>query len=135
MNGWETSPGHRHNLLNSSVTQTGVGVARAPGGGAGQKYVAVQVFGRPASTRFSFEVENHSDDKVAFDFDGVTRQVAASSTMVATTCSDGDIVFQHLGPRPSRYAAEPGARYVLTGEHGRVTIEVERPRPSRKRPD
>lgn len=31
--GWMTSSGHRHNVLNADVIETGIGIARAPGGG------------------------------------------------------------------------------------------------------
>jgi uncharacterized protein YkwD len=44
MQGWETSPGHRRNLLLVDVTEIGVGAAQ---GGSGRWYF-VQVLGRPA---------------------------------------------------------------------------------------
>jgi uncharacterized protein YkwD len=44
MQGWETSPGHRRNLLLADVTEIGVGAAQ---GGSGRWYF-VQVFGRQA---------------------------------------------------------------------------------------
>jgi uncharacterized protein YkwD len=40
--GWMTSSGHRHNLLDADVVETGIGIARAPGGGV----YYCQVFGR-----------------------------------------------------------------------------------------
>jgi|SRR5450759_4803029 len=40
--GWMTSSGHRHNVLNADVVETGIGIARAPGGGL----YFCQVFGR-----------------------------------------------------------------------------------------
>jgi uncharacterized protein YkwD len=40
--GWMTSSGHRHNVLNAEVVETGIGIARAPGGGL----YFCQVFGR-----------------------------------------------------------------------------------------
>lgn len=40
--GWMTSSGHRHNVLNADVLETGIGIARAPGGGL----YFCQVFGR-----------------------------------------------------------------------------------------
>ncbi len=128
ISGWEASPGHRRNLLNSSVTETGVGVARLLGRGADQKYVAVQVFGRPASMNYSFEVENRSADQVSYEFDGVSRQVPPSSTMVETTCATGEIIFRRPGHSPTRYATEPGARYVVDGAPGGPRLVVTRPR-------
>lgn len=40
--GWMTSSGHRHNVLNADVVETGIGIARASGGGL----YFCQVFGR-----------------------------------------------------------------------------------------
>lgn len=40
--GWMTSSGHRHNVLDADVLETGIGIARAPGGGL----YFCQVFGR-----------------------------------------------------------------------------------------
>ena len=40
--GWMTSSGHRHNVLSADVVETGIGIARAPGGGL----YFCQVFGR-----------------------------------------------------------------------------------------
>ena len=40
--GWMNSSGHRHNVLNADVSETGIGIARAPGGGL----YFCQVFGR-----------------------------------------------------------------------------------------
>ncbi|HUP98269.1 MAG TPA: CAP domain-containing protein [Usitatibacter sp.] len=46
--GWKKSPGHRRNMLDPSVTETAVAVARSPRSG---KYYAVQMFGRPRGGR------------------------------------------------------------------------------------
>jgi uncharacterized protein YkwD len=40
--GWMTSSGHRHNVLDAVVVETGIGIARAPGGGL----YFCQVFGK-----------------------------------------------------------------------------------------
>jgi uncharacterized protein YkwD len=40
--GWMASSGHRHNVLNTDVVETGIGIARAQGGGL----YFCQVFGR-----------------------------------------------------------------------------------------
>jgi len=134
MSGWEKSPGHRRNLLNAEVSETGIGVARIDRGSL-QKYVAVQEFGRPASTRREFRIENRSEADVAYEFDGANRRVPAHSTMSVTTCAEGQILFRPPGGEPSRYAAEPGARYVLTDASGRVQVEMDRRQPSGARPD
>lgn len=55
--GWKNSPGHRKNMLDADITQTGVAVARAENG----YYYAVQMFGRPKSAMIQFEVSNPTD--------------------------------------------------------------------------
>ena len=44
--GWKKSPGHRRNMLEASVTDTAVAVARSARSG---RYYAVQMFARPRS--------------------------------------------------------------------------------------
>ena len=44
MQGWETSPGHRRNMLLVDVSEIGVGAAQGSSG----RWYFVQVFGRPA---------------------------------------------------------------------------------------
>src|SRR6185312_9662732 len=75
MAGWEASPGHRRNLLDDKVTETGVGVARVSG--AIRRYFAVQVFGRPVSAQYSFRIENRSDLTVGYEFEGQHRVLPA----------------------------------------------------------
>jgi len=60
--GWKNSPGHRKNMLDPDITQTGVAVARGVNG----YYYAVQMFGRPKSAMIRFEITNNAD--VAFDY-------------------------------------------------------------------
>jgi uncharacterized protein YkwD len=45
--GWMTSRGHRANILNSGMTETGIGIARSSAGG----HYYCQVFGRTLSAR------------------------------------------------------------------------------------
>lgn len=133
MSEWEASPGHRRNLLDPDVRETGVGVARAPG--RVNKYVAVQEFGRSISESFSFRVENQADGPVTYDFAGVRRRVPPRSVMVETTCSSGDIRFQGVWSGQSLYAPEPGTSYVLTSAPGGVSVMVVRPQPRNGRTD
>jgi uncharacterized protein YkwD len=135
MSNWEASPGHRRNLLGAEVMETGVGVVQAPSRGAMQRFIAVQEFGRPLSMRYSFEIENRTDARIPFTFDGADGRLAPHSTMRETTCATGDIIMPSLGRDRSRYAAEPGARYVLTNSAGETQVEVVRPGPPGGRPE
>lgn len=55
MDGWIASPGHRRNLLDGDMTQTGVAIAQSA---SSRRYYAVQLFGRPRDARVRFEVRN-----------------------------------------------------------------------------
>ena len=62
LDGWKRSPGHRKNLLDPDVVETGVAVARSRGG----RYYAVQMFGRPASLAVEFTVANESPQRIEY---------------------------------------------------------------------
>ncbi len=133
MTGWENSPGHRRNLLGSTVTETGVGVARAPG--SIRRYFAVQVFGRSANARYSFRVENRSEAAVGFTFEGEHHRLDPHSGLTHTTCAAGDLVFDaDAGPGRLSYAMTPGATFVLSSAYKGVQIEVQRPAPAKGQP-
>ena len=131
MDGWEASPGHRRNLLNPRVTETGVGVASAPG--SIRRYFAVQVFGLPWTARFSFRIENRSDQAVGYVLEGESRELPAHSIMVHTTCQAGDLTFVGAVIGPRRFAEEPGATYLLSQATSGVQIDVQRPAQPRGR--
>lgn len=112
VNGWENSPGHRRNMLNEQVTEIGVGVARAPGGAP--KYVAVQVFGRPAALRVTFQVTNRTQFPVSYAFAGRTRRIWPGATITHSACSAGPLVFNTRGSAgKAPYPVEPGGLYIL----------------------
>ena len=65
--GWENSPGHRRNLLDTDVQDIGIGLARSSRTG---RYYAVQDFGRPKSAMITFKVSDRLDTPVKFTIDG-----------------------------------------------------------------
>ena len=56
--GWKNSPGHRANMLQPTVTEIGVAVARAPD--RDPKFISVQLFGRPEALKVQFRIENRA---------------------------------------------------------------------------
>ena len=120
--GWENSPGHRHNMLDPTVTETGVGVAAARGG---DTYAAVQVFGRPDSLRFNFRVDNRTEATVAVTYDGQARALRPGGGIVYTTCTPGALTFDRRisGVAMLRPARDRVYR-LYEGPGGRVQIEV-----------
>lgn len=102
--GWKNSPGHRRNLVDGGVTETGVGVARDEKG----RYYGVQLFGLPRSAQISFRIENTTRESVRYQ---LGEQEYALGPRVART---------HSICRPARLsvgefgaAAAHGARYVV----------------------
>lgn len=67
--GWKNSPGHRKNMLEKHVTETGVGVAQSESTGV---FYAVQMSGRPKSQQIEFRLVNKTD--VDFNYRVAERQ-------------------------------------------------------------
>ena len=54
VSGWKDSPDHRENMLADHIRETGVAVATKDN----ETFFAVQMFGRPESAKFQFEITN-----------------------------------------------------------------------------
>ena len=125
MAGWEASPGHRRNLLDPNVTETGVGLARAPG--SSNRYLAVQVFGRPISDRYRFRIENHAQASIGYSFDGQHRSLAPRSTLIHDTCTTGELEFDDdIKADPARFRVTRAATYVVSPAPFGVHIDIQR---------
>ena len=126
MHGWENSPDHRRNLLEPDVVEIGVGVARAPT--HTPKYLAVQVFGRPASLRFLFRVTNRTTLQIRYSYEGRTQSIEPGVTITYRPCAPGLVAFEAAGPAGrAPYVVEPDALYVLVpDERGGVRVEIKR---------
>ncbi len=124
---WKQSPGHRRNLMDPDVTQIGVGVAR--GEGRLPRYVAVQLFGRPASLRYSFQLSNRAGQPVTYAV-GERRQTIAPQTIIThTVCGREPLTFDSAvsGAAAAALTPGPGAVYLLRrGPRGGVVLEAGR---------
>jgi hypothetical protein len=111
--GWINSPHHRENMLAPHVTEIGVGVARAPGNEP--KYISVQLFARPRSLQYEFQVSNTSQESVAYSFSGETHEVMPSFAVTHTACSPGVLSFYKVGAKAVslRYEAADGVVFTL----------------------
>ena len=112
MTGWEHSPGHRRNLLDDQVTETGVGVARPPG--RPDAYVAVQVFGRPASARYAFRIANRAGQVVRYALDGQAKTIAPSTIVTYTLCAPSELALEGVARGDGHFQPRPGAAYLIT---------------------
>lgn len=118
--GWINSPGHRANMVAPDVTEIGVGVASAPG--RDPKFISVQLFARPKSLQYAFQISNATRQAVSYSFDGETHELRPSSAVTHTSCSPGEISFDRLS---MRYEAKDGLVYMLKPDEERsVRIEV-----------
>ena len=62
--GWRNSPGHRANMLQPAVTETGVAVARVPD--RDPKFISVQMFGRPETFNVEFRIMNQAGGPIHY---------------------------------------------------------------------
>lgn len=111
--GWINSPPHRANLVAPDMTEIGVGVARAPG--KDPKFISVQLFGRPQSLQYEFQISNTTRDSIGYAFGGETHELQPSHSMMHSACNPGEISFDTFGGRrlSMRYQALDGLVYML----------------------
>jgi hypothetical protein len=118
--GWWHSEGHRRNMLDAEVTDIGVAIARSWKTGT---YYAVQVFGRPHSTRIEFRVANASPAPIEYDLNGKGFSLPPHSTRMHQECRAAQLTVRLPGERQSisvkpadgdRYEVERvGSRFQL----------------------
>ena len=114
--GWKNSPGHRRNMLVKSMTEIGVAVIRAT---PEHRYLSVQLFGRPDSLKFKFQVRNNSRVKVTYRYAGRRVAIPARSIITHTACTPGTIRFDNVygssRPYPStvRLPARANEQFVI----------------------
>ena len=124
--GWKGSPGHRKNMVQPHVTEIAVAVAKAPGE---EKYLSVQLFGRPITLRYEFTVRNASELPVAYTFEGRSFTVEGRRIITHTECAPGGLAFVSAGnwlTKQALSAAFPvmaGATYLIEPATG-TTIEI-----------
>lgn len=128
--GWKNSPGHRKNMVQPSVTEIGVGVAKAPD--ADPKYLSVQLFGRPESLRIQFKIENQAGATVTYNASGKSHTIEPRMIITHTVCEPLEIDFQKSGSWltstaiNSKFTAGDGSRFLLkAGSNGRVQVTAE----------
>ncbi|MEO1542548.1 MAG: CAP domain-containing protein [Pseudomonadota bacterium] len=134
MEGWLNSPGHRRNLLQPHVTEIGIAVVRAPD--KHPKYISVQLFGRPQSEAYSFQVSNSSVTTVTYAYGGETHDVKPGFAVRHSDCVPNTLQFKSAKAKAgkkvrlrSRFAASDGRVYVVKGRSaGSVSVAVEQKR-------
>lgn len=110
--GWKTSPGHRKNMLDPDVTETGVAVARSDRTGY---YYAVQLFGRPKSKAIRYSIANRSDAAVTYTVGEQSFSLPPRYTRSHTRCRPGELAVTLPGASRARAVTpKDGDRFVIT---------------------
>ncbi len=122
--GWEKSPGHRKNMLDPDVTETGVGVARSADTGL---YYAVQLFGRPKALRIEFQITNRAGAAVKYKVGDQTYDLQPRTIMTHELCRPADVaVLAADGSVAATVKPANGERYAVTGAaDGRLQLGKE----------
>jgi hypothetical protein len=93
--GWKNSPPRRKNLVEADATEIGVSVVRAPD--KHPKFVSVQMFGRPETSKIVFSITNTAQVPVSYTL-GKESQVLEPRTIVTHEyCASGKISFDRAG--------------------------------------
>ena len=129
MEGWMNSPGHDKNLLAPHVTEIGIAVARVPD--KHPKYVTVQLFGRPLSLAYEFQIANTTGLPVTYALGEERHEVKPSYAVTHTVCQPQTISFESAGSGGAarrlgaRYEARDGLVYTLKSKGAKgIAVDV-----------
>lgn len=122
--GWRQSPGHRRNMLEPTVTETGVAIVQSEESGY---YYAVQLFGRPQSLMDEFVLTNVTDATVRYHINDETFSLPPRYQRTHQRCEPTTVTFQWPG-RQANSTIRPtdGDQYTIVQEaSGGFTLEEE----------
>jgi len=122
--GWKHSPGHRKNMLDADVSETGVAVARSEETGY---YYAVQMFGRPKSKAFEFKITNQSDAAVEYMIGDRAFQLPPGLIRTHQRCRPSEVTFRWPGAEGEARVVQPsnGDRFVVLKEQETFRLKKE----------
>lgn len=114
--GWQDSPGHRKNMLDPNVTDTGVAIARSSKTG---HYYAVQLFGRPKAATIQFSVANRVGVPVEYSVDDRAFQLPPRATRTHQMCRPSVVTLRATTIEPRN-----GQNLVVTSEGGTLQLKT-----------
>jgi uncharacterized protein YkwD len=122
--GWKESPGHRKNMLEPAVTETGVAVAQSPNTGY---WYAVQMFGRPKSLAIEFTITNRSAAMVSYTIGERTFPLPPRYSRTHTRCRESKVAIEAAGAGALDKTVTPAddQRFVITGSGEELHIRQE----------
>lgn len=122
--GWSDSPTHRTNMLQSDLTQIGVGIARSAIDG---EYFAVQVFGRPLTQMIKFSVSNRSNKAVRYEYRNQSLKLGARQMRTHQSCVVGELKLSERPGTGVNVRPQDGGRYVIEESAGGAHRLTEEP--------
>lgn len=111
--GWKQSPGHRKNMLDPDVTETGVALAQSEKTGY---FYAVQMFGRPRRQAIEFSIANDSGATVRYEIADKAYTLPPRLTRTHTRCRPSRVTFHWPD-------SEGDAKVVKPDSGDRFTVE------------
>jgi len=111
VSGWARSPGHRRNMLDAEAVDIGIAVAHSD---ETSRYYAVQLFGRPESMRFDFEVRNESREPFSYRVGDDAFDIPPRAIRRHSVCTDVEVVVGRRG----------GDRTFRPGRGDRISMTV-----------
>jgi hypothetical protein len=123
--GWINSMGHRANMLDPDMTETGVGLAQSKKTG---RYYAVQLFGRPRSAGIEFDLVNGTPGEIEYDLDGGTFTLKPRFSRTHRQCRAGEVVIRTVGEskvNSIRLQPQAGERLKVVQQNASLKVERE----------
>ena len=120
VDGWKNSPGHRKNMLEPYVTETGVAVAQSNRTGY---YYAVQMFGRPKSKSIEFSIKNEAEQTVQYSIGEQTFSLPPRYTRTHSRCRPPEVQLA-LGEKAEAKTLQPqgGESYLIALQNGELSV-------------
>jgi uncharacterized protein YkwD len=123
--GWKNSPGHRKNMLDADVTETGVAIVRSEMSGY---YYAVQMFGRPKSQAIAFEIANRTGATVSYAIGEEKFELQPRYVRTHQRCRREELTFTwpEGGGEPAMVKPAGGEQFVIAKEKDAYRIREEK---------
>ncbi|MBV9123037.1 MAG: CAP domain-containing protein [Planctomycetes bacterium] len=110
--GWKNSPHHRANMLDTDLTEIGIGVAHSSETG---RFYAVQDFGRPKSAMVSFTLINRTEAPVKYTVNGKSFTIEPRYRMMHESCRAPEVAFPSADDEEDQtFRPHKGSRFILT---------------------
>jgi hypothetical protein len=112
-------------LLQSTATEIGVAVARAPD--RDPKFISVQMLGRPEALKVTFKIENRSGATVRYRFGTETEDLPPRTIATLSDCGMDKLSFDKLPAAQTGFEPHDGDRFLLSSPSAdAIKVDVER---------